>query len=202
MSEDIEKVFTDDSKSKKRTANGSFGRVRGNRRGMITAYSLMTKEQQRAYTHCDEGKSYNIYERIIPFENLRHFPVDVREKCWSSWIERFYVEDIMLAWSVDTVSDLNRILDEIDLPLLDEEEDQERGKGPAPEDAAVPVGPEEETWMTLGDLVAEDAKLTDIHIHRLMNTSELVVELNRILSGLNGTERKYSVNLSIGEVIQ
>lgn len=28
LSEDIDKVFTNDSKSKKRTANGSFGRVR------------------------------------------------------------------------------------------------------------------------------------------------------------------------------
>ncbi|CAM3796343.1 hypothetical protein ABER99_21200 [Paenibacillus glucanolyticus] len=199
MSEDIRKVFDSDSKTKKRAANGSFSRVKSGRGGMVTAYTLMTKEQQLEYTQCGDGKSYNIYEQIIPIEQFKHLPLDIRKRCWSEWIDKFFMKDILQTWSVKSIDELNLILDEIDIPLVN---------GHWVEDTSVfleelPAGVniEEDSSMTLSDLIASDATVQNFNVDGEMMTRDLIRILEQVITEVRGSNRKFYVGLSIQEMI-
>lgn len=199
-SEDVGRIFQSDSKTKKRTANGSFAKVKSGKRGMVTAYSLMTKDQQREYTRCDEGESYNIYESIISIENLKNLPLEIRIRCWTSWLDRFFLEDIMSSWMVGTVDELNSILIELDLPMVQNDEellDEIVTQG----DVVVNGEADNDTGLTLSDLIASDAKITDIQCKGDMESTELIQELSRIVNKIKDTPRNYSVEISIKEYI-
>ncbi|WP_240416492.1 hypothetical protein [Paenibacillus periandrae] len=201
MSEDIGKVFSDDSKSKKRAANGAFARVKGRRRGMVTAYSFMSKKQQMEYTQCENKPSYNIYETVISIEQLKHLPIDVRLRCWSEWQERFFLEDIFNAWSVGTIDELNFVLNEMDIPMIETDDDEScmDTSHSNEQSGRTVIEQEEESWLSLSDLVADDANVLYFQIKGLMESWELVAELNRILKEINLSQRKYHVEVTINE---
>ncbi|KJD43295.1 hypothetical protein [Paenibacillus terrae] len=208
MFEDISKVFSDDSKSKKRTANGAFSRVNGSRRGMVTAYSLMTKAQQKEYAYSEVSSRYNIYEKIIPVEQLKLLPRDIRFRCWSEWQSRFLNEEILKAWAVDSIDELNFFLNEMDLPMLElleadhyEESEASKEIRGTTESIMVPMNEEESTYLSLSDLVADDAKFFEFKLNGEMETTDIVSELNRAIQSIIGTQRKYIVDVSVIEVI-
>lgn len=103
MKENIEKMFDDDSKTKKRSANGVFSKVKSGRRGMVTASSYMTNKQQAEYAKIGEGKSYNIYSDISDFETFMRLPKDMRVKAYSNWLERFPEEYIAQVWGAESL---------------------------------------------------------------------------------------------------
>lgn len=117
MSENIEKIFNDDSKSKKRSANGAFFKVKGGRRGMVTASSYMTKKQQAEYAEIGEDKKYNIYEEITDFETFLKLPKDLRIKAYFNWLSRFPDEYIAQVWGVSSSEEMNEYLMQAEIPL-------------------------------------------------------------------------------------
>lgn len=208
LHEDIRKVFSDDSKAKKRTANGVFSRVNGSRRGMVTAYSLMTKAQQKEYSRSEVSSTYNIYENIIPIEQLKLLPRDIRFRCWLEWQSRFKNEEILEAWDVGSIDELNFFLNEMDLPILDLlDEDQyeipiSKIDLQRPTDCTpVSTIELEGTSLSLSDLVADDAKFFEFKLSGKMGTKEIVAELNQAIQSINGTQRKYMIDISMIEVM-
>ncbi|MNW58830.1 hypothetical protein D3C74_367130 [compost metagenome] len=209
MHQDIRKVFSDDSKSKKRIANGAFARVNGGRRGMVTAYSLMTKAQQKEYARSEVSSRYNIYENIIPKEQLKQLPRNIRLRCWSEWQNRFMKEEILKAWDVGSIDELNFFLNEMDLPMLDLLEEDHYEDSMSRIDlqrptACVPVSTtniEKFTCLSLSDLVVDDAKFFEFKLNGEMDTAAIVSELNQATQGIIGTQRKYLVNISVIEII-
>lgn len=117
MSENIEKLFDDDSKSKKRSANGAFNKVKGGRRGMVTASSYMTKKQQAEYARIGEDKQYNIYEEIADFETFLHLPREMRIKAYSNWLNRFPEEYIAEVWGANSTEKMLEYLTKADVHL-------------------------------------------------------------------------------------
>ncbi|WP_223821854.1 hypothetical protein [Paenibacillus peoriae] len=209
MLEDISKVFSDDNKTKKRTANGAFSRVKGSRRGMVTPYSLMSAAQKKAYAFSDVSSKYNVYEKIISVEQLKLLPHDIRLRCWSAWQNRFVIEEILNAWCIDSIDELNSYLNEMNIPLLDimETEINEDSRMRTELRNAIESVTEthnnkdENICLSLSDLVADDAEFFEFKLNGEMDTAAIVSELNQATQGIIGTQRKYLVNISVIEII-
>ncbi|WP_346835844.1 hypothetical protein [Paenibacillus polymyxa] len=175
---------------------------------MVTAYSLMTKAQQKEYYRSEVSSTYNIYENIIPIEQLKLLPRDIRFRGWLEWQSRFKNEEILEAWDVGSIDELNFFLNEMDLPILDLlDEDQYEipiskiDLQRPTECTPVSTIELEGTSLSLSDLVADDAKFFEFKLSGKMGTKEIVAELNQAIQSINGTQRKYMIDVSMIEVI-
>ncbi|MFX3643453.1 MAG: hypothetical protein ACE3L7_33180 [Candidatus Pristimantibacillus sp.] len=195
MSENIEKIIMDDSKSKKRTANSSFNRVRNGKRGMVTAYHLMNKADQREYTKTNDGPNYNVYEEIVPVSYLSQLPKEIRLKCWSRWNELFYLEDIMKVWAIQTSSELNIILEQLEIPLNDFLNDN--SVSPTTEYQI----DESALMLSLDDLIADNRNSPYVYnFSGVYEVEQVLSQLNTIMEDLKKHQNKCEVQIQIKTV--
>lgn len=194
MSENIEKIIMDDSKSKKRTANSSFNRVKSGKRGMVTAYHLMSKADQREYTKTNDGPNYNVYEEIVPVSYLSQLPKEIRLKCWSRWNELFFLEDIMKVWAVQTSSELNDILEQLEIPLNDLLDDNVNPTTEYQNDESALV-------LSLDDLIADDSNSAYVYnLSGVYEVEQVLSQLKTIMEDLKKHQNKCEVQIQIKTV--
>ncbi|MCW3793751.1 hypothetical protein OM416_19340 [Paenibacillus sp. LS1] len=195
MSENIEKIIMDDSKSKKRTANSSFNRVKSGKRGMVTAYSMMSKADQREYTKTNDGPNYNVYEEIVPVSYLSQLPQEIRLKCWSKWNELFFLEDIMKVWCIQTSTELNGILEQLEIPLNDLVDDNSvnlTSEYQIHESASV---------LSLEDLIADDSSSAYVYnFSGVYEVEQVLSQLKTIMEDLKKHQNKCEVQIQIKTV--
>ncbi|QNR70162.1 hypothetical protein IAQ67_14305 [Paenibacillus peoriae] len=176
---------------------------------MVTPYSLMSAAQKKAYAFSDVSSKYNVYEKIISVEQLKLLPHDIRLRCWSAWQNRFVIEEILNAWCIDSIDELNSYLNEMNIPLLDimETEINEDSRMRTELRNAIESVTEthnnkdENICLSLSDLVADDAEFFEFKLNGEMDTAAIVSELNQATQGIIGTQRKYLVNISVIEII-
>lgn len=185
----------DDSYRKKQTANSSFRRVKSGKRGMVTAYHLMSKADQREYTKTNDGPNYNVYEEIVPVSYLSQLPKEIRLKCWSRWNELFFLEDIMKVWAVQTSSELNVILEQLEIPLDDLLNDNM--VNPTMEyqiDESAMV-------LSLDDLIADDSNSAYVYnFSGVYEVEQVLSQLKTIMDDLKKHQNKCEVQIQIKTV--
>lgn len=193
MSENIEKVMMGDSKEKKRTANSSFNRVKRGKGGMVTAFNLMSRAEQREYTKTNDGPNYNVYEEVVPVAYLSKLPQEIRLKSWSKWNELFFLEDIMKAWSVQTSDELNDILKLLEIPIKEQIEDEKEVN----QTAESQIG-ESSLVLSLNGLMADDSNSAYIYdFSGVYEAAQIISQLETVMKDLKKHQNKFEVQINI-----
>jgi hypothetical protein len=120
MSINIEKMFQDDIREKKKAGSGSFHkRGKGVRHGLSGAlrtpsYFMKQKEKNKL---SGEVRSYNMFENtILSLEDFNSRPLNVQRDLMTAWRENFTNKDICASMEM-TVGRFNKLVKDLDIPM-------------------------------------------------------------------------------------
>lgn len=97
---DIQAVFEEDVKDKKRTGAGIFKKTgkKGYVGKMTTPYDLMTSQEKKQLSN--EVVSYSMYDTIMPYEDFKLLNEQARIKTIGEYLKRFSRKEIADGWGV------------------------------------------------------------------------------------------------------
>ncbi|MGP3787806.1 hypothetical protein [Paenibacillus sp. 1A_MP2] len=171
---------------KKRTANSSFNRVKRGKGGMVTAFNLMSRSEQKEYAKTNDGPNYNVYGEVVPVAYLSQLPQEIRLKSWAKWNELFFLEDIMKVWSVQTSDELNDILKQLEIPEKELLEDE--NKVNQTPDFQIR---ESSLVLSLNDLIADDSNSAFIYdFSGVYEAAQVISQLESITKELKKHQNK------------
>lgn len=136
---DIQAVFAEDVKDKKRTGAGIFKRTgkKGYVGKMTTPYDLMSSKEKKQLNN--QVVSYSMYDTIMPYDEFKMLSEQARAKTIGEYLKRFPRKKIAEVWGVqaytvhDWVSKLglsqSRRLKQIKPQQKEDEEPVEKNEG-------------------------------------------------------------------------
>src|SRR5699024_7318838 len=94
--ENVEKIFNDDIRNKKRTGVGIHKRKgkRGYVGRMVTTVDLLKGEEKKAYKQAGELKQMNVYDKLITLDELNTFDKEVQQQIILNWRKKYSVSEI------------------------------------------------------------------------------------------------------------
>src|SRR3954469_17705181 len=120
MSINIEKMFQDDIREKKKAGSGSFHkRGKGVRHGLSGAlrtpsYYMKQKEKNKL---SGEGRSYNMFENtILSLEEFNSRQLNVQRDLMTAWRENFTNKDIRESMEM-TAGRFAKLVKDLDIPM-------------------------------------------------------------------------------------
>lgn len=218
--ENIEKIFIDDIREKRKVGRGSFSKVgKGGERarvrgGLKTPYDFMkTKERKKLNS---EVRSFNMYETIIPIDEFRLKDEETQRNMLIRWREIYENGQIKKGLGIAN-SPYYKLIDELNLPKKPRGGANNTGKKLTRKSKSVAVSP-----VTLLDIAQEEEKksieeVTDKVIkalpqlfskglHLEYNGTYNVEELSKMFTKLqllvDGETNKYHISLSLSEIIE
>src|SRR5699024_10856168 len=92
----VEKIFNDDIRNKKRTGEGIHKRKgkRGYVGRMVTTVDLLKGEEKKAYKQAGELKQMNVYDKLITLYELNTFDKEVQQQIILNWRKKYSVSEI------------------------------------------------------------------------------------------------------------
>ena len=94
--ENVEKIFNDDIRNKKRTGVGIHKRKgkRGYVGRMVTTVDLLKGEEKKAYKQAGELKQMNVYDKLITLDELNTFDKEIQQQIILNWRKKYSVSEI------------------------------------------------------------------------------------------------------------
>ena len=118
---EIEKIFIDDIREKKRTGRGAFAKTgKGSERagvkgGLKTPYSFMTTRERKKLN--GEVRKFNMYETIIRKEEFFLKDVETQKAMLTRWREIYSNKKIMEEMGVKGNAGFHNIIKELGVPM-------------------------------------------------------------------------------------
>jgi hypothetical protein len=211
VGENIEKIFLEEIREKKKIGSGSFHmRGKGVKHGfsgaLRTPYHFMkTKEKNKL---SGEVQVSNMYETILPKKEFDLKDYDTKKTLLTRWRELYPNSKIMKEMGISGNNTLKRLIDDLDIP-------KKRNTGPkGPRRKAVAMATVEEK-PTLLELALEPTPELEMEVEQpkaVLVTSGLHLEYNgeynaedlaKIFTKLqlivDGEKNKFKISLSISE---
>lgn len=117
--ENIEKIFLDDIREKKKTGRGSFhmrgkGVKHGFRGALRTPYHFMKNKEKNQLN--GKVEVYNMYETIIPVEEFRLKDLEIQKKMLIRWREIYENKKICAEMQISNMQKYYDLVNELGVP--------------------------------------------------------------------------------------
>lgn len=208
--ENIEKIFMDEVREKKRTGSGSFHkRGKGVKHGMNGAfrtpyYFMSNKEKKNLSGKCEV---YNMYETILSREEFALKDKETQRNMMIRWREIYSNDVIMSTMGINSAGAFHNVIKELDVP---KKKKWDRTGGDLKEKAPKPKKEKASKSVAINsqlELVPEETEVKPILISRGLhleyNGEYDSEQINRIFTKLQllteGEENKFSLSISLSE---
>lgn len=102
VSHEIEIMFNQDCREKKRTSHSATKKPHGGR--MRSAFDILKKDSKRCYTESSKVEVYNMFEQeIVNFTQFKNFNTDRQKELIEIYREKFSAKEIQKKWKISTV---------------------------------------------------------------------------------------------------
>lgn len=212
---DIERLFIDDIREKKKAGRGSFaktgkgGERAGVRGGLKTPYDFMkTKERKKLN---GEVETFNMYETILTRDEFSLKPEETQKAMLTRWRELYSNAKIMEDMQIKGNAQFSKLIKELDIPMKQKRLPR-KGNAKAKatiqqidmkkELATVPEQAPENTPI-VNNFVQQPVKLITNGLHLEYNGNYTSDQINRIFTKLqllvDGEENNFNIELRITE---
>lgn len=214
MSREIEKLFLDEVRSKKRTANGVYSKTgkNGYVGKMLFASDLMSRKEKTKHRKAGKVESYNMYETILTKEEFEQKDEQTQKAMLTRWREIYKVRDIQLGLGVASKTFYDYLkkheIPEISRGTRRRGELKNAGTKPAKKQKT-PATKEEAPQTPINEVdIKESAKENTIKLlsnglHLEYNGTYDHEQLNKIFTKLqlitDGEENKFTLSISLSE---
>lgn len=200
----IEKMFNDEVRDKKRTASGVHHKTGKNGyTGTIRFISELLKgKEKREYRGTGRVRKYNMYDTIMPFTEYLELPTEEQKKILMKYRERHANKDIMQTWKISH-NVFYRLVNDLDIPKTKRESPFRSGKKVGTVPNALPVIKEklEEKQMTMEiiDKKEKENGMT-LSLNGTYTADEIVRKLEKFGLILSDEPAQFKIELHIKEM--
>lgn len=119
-SKEIERMFNQDSFSKKRIGSNIYNRV-GTVKGGVKGGVKFSQYKYKKYEKNSKIKKANIYNKIIKYNKFKSFSRDMQKRMLHSWLTRYSKAKIKNKMGISSEV-LNKLIDELDIKNANKKE--------------------------------------------------------------------------------
>jgi hypothetical protein len=211
--ENVEKIFHDEVRDKKRTGRGAFSmRGKGVKHGISgalkTPYYYMSQKEKKKLN--GKVEVFKMYETIIPKEEFELKDEDTQKKMLTRWREIYSTKEIKQQMNIAN-SPFYALIKKLDVPVIPRENRKDKTKKKAEPKKNIAISPEslDKLEAQAPAVRPEDYPQAEPHrlftkgLHLEFNGSYDCDSLNKLFTKLqlliDGEENEYYINLSLTE---
>lgn len=182
--DDVKKLFLEEVRDKKRTANGVYSKrgTRGYVGKMNTPVDFLQGKAKRDYVKGGEVIVYSMYDELMPKEKFDQLNDEQKKECLVRWRDRYSTKQIMETLNLNSYH-FYRLMDKFNIP-------RQHGGGPLATKTSTSQTEAVKTNLSNG---------FNISLHGKYSAEKLIKRLLSISSILEGESSNFKVNITISE---